>query len=184
MRRCARPRPPIRVLEAEKQSARAAAAVLLVAETAWQARRIDDARNWTERGIEMARASGDAEHLAGLLSLAATLANLRGEYAKAAAYQAEIEKLAPEEKAAEEELPRGGTLVVAVANPIAATEPGLYETNEEQEVARQRLRTPRDDRRPGQPRAGALREVDLRGRTGSRSGSTCGRGSSSPTALR
>ena len=38
------------------------------------------------------------------------------------------------QKAAEEELPRGGTLVVAVANPIAATEPGLYETNEEQEV--------------------------------------------------
>ncbi len=49
-------------------------------------------------------------------------------------YQAEIEKLTPGQKAAEEELPRGGTLVVAVANPIAATEPGLYETNEEQEA--------------------------------------------------
>ncbi|MEX1246820.1 MAG: ABC transporter substrate-binding protein [Thermoanaerobaculia bacterium] len=124
----------IRVLEAEKQGARAAAAVLLVAETAWQARRIDDARQWAERGIETARSSGDAEHLARLLSLAATLANLRGEYAKAAAYQAEIEKLTPGEKAADEELPRGGTLVVAVANPIAATEPGLYETNEEVEA--------------------------------------------------
>ena len=124
----------IRVLEAEKQASRAAAAVLLVAETAWQARRIDEARRWTERGIEMARASGDAEHLARLLSLAATLANLRGEYAKAAAYQTEIERLAPQEKATEEELPRGGTLVVAIANPIAANEPGLYETNEEQEV--------------------------------------------------
>ena len=83
----------IRVFEAEKQTGRAAAAVLLVAETAWQARRIDEARRWAERGIEAARASGDAEHLARLLSLAATLANLRGEYAKAAAYQAEIEKL-------------------------------------------------------------------------------------------
>ena len=124
----------IRVFEAEKQGGRAAAGVLLVGETAWQARRIDDARQWAERGIETARASGDAEHLARLLSLAATLANLRGEYAKAAAYQAEIEKLTPEEEAAEEELPRGGTLVVAVANPIAATEPGLYETNEEQEA--------------------------------------------------
>ncbi len=124
----------IRVFEAEKQGGRAAAAVLLVAETAWQARRIDDARRWAERGIETARASGDAEHLAGLLSLAATLANLRGEYSKATAYQAEIEKLTPGDKAAEEELPRGGTLVVAVANPIAATEPGLYETNEEQEA--------------------------------------------------
>ena len=124
----------IRVLEAEKQTTRAAAAVLLLAETTWQARRIDDARNWTERGIQMTRGSGDATHLAGFLSLAATLANLRGEYAKAAAFQAEIERLAPEEKVAVEELPRGGTLVVAVANPIAATEPGLYETNEEQEV--------------------------------------------------
>ncbi len=124
----------IRVFEAERQGGRAAAAVLLVAETAWQTRRIDDARNWAERGIEMARSSGDAEHLARLLSLAATLANLRGEYVKAAAYQAELEKLTPAELVAEEELPRGGTLVVAVANPIAATEPGLYETNEEQEV--------------------------------------------------
>ena len=124
----------IRVFEAEKQGDRAAAGVLLVAETAWQARRIDDARQWAERGIETARASGDAEHLSRLLSLAATLANLRGEYAKAAAYQTEIEKLTPEEKTAEEEIPRGGTLVVAVANPIAATEPGLYETNEEQEA--------------------------------------------------
>ena len=124
----------IRILEAEKQASRAGAAVLLVAETAWQARRIDDARQWTERGIETTRSSGDVEHLAKLLSLAATLANLRGEYAKAAAYQAEIETLGPEEKVAEEELPRGGTLVVAVANPIAATEPGLYETNEEQEA--------------------------------------------------
>ncbi len=124
----------IRVFEAEKQGARAAAAVLLVAETAWQARRIDDARTWAERGIETARSSGNAEQLPGLLSLAATLANLRGEYAKASAYQLEIERLAPGEKAVEEELPRGGTLVVAVANPIAAGEPGLYETNEEQEV--------------------------------------------------
>jgi len=123
-----------RVLEAGDQAARAAAAVLLVAETAWQARRIDEARRWAERGIETTRASGDAEHLARLLSLAATLANLGGEYAKAAAYQAEMERLTPEEKGAEEELPRGGTLVVAVANPIGATEPGLYETNEEQEA--------------------------------------------------
>ena len=34
----------------EAAGARAAAAVLLVAETAWQARRIDDARRWAERG--------------------------------------------------------------------------------------------------------------------------------------
>ncbi|HYB52293.1 MAG TPA: ABC transporter substrate-binding protein, partial [Thermoanaerobaculia bacterium] len=124
----------MRVLEAERQQTEVAAAILLIADTAWQARRVEEARRWAERGIEKARASGDASHLSKLLSLAATLANLRGEYAQAAAYQAEIEKLTPGEKPVEEEIPHGGTLVVAVASPIAATEPGLYETNEELEA--------------------------------------------------
>ncbi len=124
----------IRVFDAEKQAGRALDAILLVVETAWQSRRIDEARRWTERGIDAARASGHAGPLAKFLSIATTLANLRGEYAKAAAYQEEIEKLAPKERSREEEIPAGGTLVVAVANPIAATEPGLYQTNEEQEA--------------------------------------------------
>ena len=117
-----------------EQPRRALQAVLFAAETAWQSRRIDEARQWADRGIEAARAAGDSESLAKLLPLVATLANLRGEYARAAAYQEEIEKLSPREKAAEIDIPRGGTLVVAVANPIAATEPGTYETNEEQEA--------------------------------------------------
>src|SRR5207253_708777 len=87
-----------------------------------------------ERGIEAARERGGSEHVTNLLSLAATIANLRGEYAKAAVYQADIERIAPREETPVEAIPRGGTLVVAVANPIAATEPGTYETNEEQEV--------------------------------------------------
>ncbi len=124
----------VRVLEAQMQPRRALQAILFAAETAWQSRRIEEARQWADRGIEAARAGGDSESLAKLLPLIATLANLRGEYARAAAYQEEIEKLAPKEKAAEIDVPRGGTLVVAVANPIAATEPGTYETNEEQEA--------------------------------------------------
>ncbi|PYQ32434.1 MAG: hypothetical protein DMF55_13210, partial [Acidobacteria bacterium] len=124
----------IKVFEANKQAGRAVGAALLAAETAWQARRIDEARRWVERGIEAARERGGSEHVTNLLSLAATIANLRGEYAKAAAYQAEIERIAPREETPAEEIPRGGTLVVAVANPIAASEPGTYETNEEQEV--------------------------------------------------
>jgi ABC-type transport system substrate-binding protein/serine/threonine protein kinase len=123
-----------RLFEAENQPIRAGAANLLLAETAWQARHIEEARRWAERGMEAARGSGDAEHLPRLLSLAATLANLRGEYAKAADYQSEIERLAPKAGGTAEEVPRGGTLVVAVANPIAAKEPGLYQTNEEQEA--------------------------------------------------
>ena len=124
----------VKVFDEVKQPGRAAAAILFAAETAWQARRIDEARRWVERGIGTARATGESEHLMKLLALAATVANLRGEYGKAVAYQAEIERLSPKEKAGEEEIPRGGTLVVAVASPVAATEPGKYETNEEQEV--------------------------------------------------
>ncbi|MGH9366512.1 MAG: ABC transporter substrate-binding protein, partial [Thermoanaerobaculia bacterium] len=124
----------VRVLEEEKQPRRSLHAILFAAETAWQSRRIDEARRWAERGLEAARGSAESEHLAKLLSLTATLANLRGEYARAAAYQQEIEGLSPRDKAAEIDAPRGGTLTVAVANPIAATEPGTYGTNEEQEV--------------------------------------------------
>jgi ABC-type transport system substrate-binding protein len=122
------------IFQRQKQPVRAAEAIDVAIETAWQSRRTDDARRWVERGIEGARAIGNSEHLGKLLALAATVANLRGEHAKAAAYQAEIEKLGAKEKAAEEEIPRGGTLVVAMANPIAATEPGVYETTEEHEV--------------------------------------------------
>ncbi|HEY7369752.1 MAG TPA: ABC transporter substrate-binding protein, partial [Thermoanaerobaculia bacterium] len=111
------------------------AAILFAAETAWQARRIDDARRWVERGLEAARsAAGRPDHMGKLLALATTVANLRGEYAKAATYQAELETLAPREASAREEIPEGGTLVVAMTNPIAATEPGLYATTEEHEV--------------------------------------------------
>ncbi len=124
----------VRLFEEHAKVGRAVAAVHFAADSAWQARRIDDARRWVERGIEAARAAGEPDLLSKLLSLGATVANLRGEYAKAAAYQAEIERLIPREKAAEEEIPRGGTLVVAMANPIAETEPGVYETTEEHEV--------------------------------------------------
>ncbi len=124
----------VRVFDEQQKPGPAVVAILLAAETARQARRIDDARRWVERGIEAARSTGVSEHFAKLLSLAATLANLRGEYARAAAYQAEIETLSPREKVMEEEIPRGGTLVVAMPNPIAATEPGAYETTEEHEV--------------------------------------------------
>ena len=112
----------------------AGGAILFAAETAWQARRIDDARRWVERGLEAARSAGEPERMGKLLALAATVANLRGEYPKAAAYQAELETLAPREKSGEIEIPKGGTLVVAMANPVAATEPGAYVTTEEHEV--------------------------------------------------
>src|SRR6266567_76246 len=121
----------VKAFEEHRKPGPAGGAILFAAETAWQARRIDDARRWVERGLEVVRSAGEPERMGKLLALAATVANLRGEYAKAAAYQAELETLAPREKSVEEEIPRGGTLVVAMANPVAATEPGAYATTEE-----------------------------------------------------
>ncbi len=84
----------VRVFERERQPEKAVAAILFAAETAWQARRTDETRRWAERGLEAARIARERrEPLTKLLSLAATVANLRGEYPKAAAYLAEIERL-------------------------------------------------------------------------------------------
>ena len=124
----------VRGFEEHKRRDRAAAATLFAAETAWQARRIDDARRSVERGIEAAREAGATDPLLKLLALGATVASLRGEHAKAMAYQAEVERLTPREQAAGVEIPRGGTLVVAFPNPVAATESALYDTTEEHEV--------------------------------------------------
>ncbi len=111
------------------------AAILFAGETAWQSRMMDEASRWVERGLEPARSLDKTEPLTKLLSIAATVANLRGEYPKAAGYLAEIERIASTEKAPEEEaVPRGGTLVVAMANPIADLEPSTYQTTEESEV--------------------------------------------------
>ncbi|HYR45368.1 MAG TPA: AAA family ATPase, partial [Thermoanaerobaculia bacterium] len=124
----------VKVFERERQTQRAVAAILFAADTAWQGRRVEETRRLAERGIEAARAGATPEALTRLLSLAATVANLRGEYSKAAAYLAEIERLVPREREKEEEIPRGGSLVVAMANPIATTDPGAYQTTEEHEV--------------------------------------------------
>ncbi|HEU5249252.1 MAG TPA: ABC transporter substrate-binding protein, partial [Thermoanaerobaculia bacterium] len=124
----------VRIFERERQPEKAVGGILFAAETAWQGRRTEETRRWAERGLEAARSVEKSEALTRLLSLAATVANLRGEYAKAASYLAEIERLTPREKAKEEVVPSGGTLVVAMANPIASIEPGDYETTEEHEV--------------------------------------------------
>jgi ABC-type transport system substrate-binding protein len=124
----------VRLFERERQGEKAIAGILFAAETAWQGRRTEETRRWAERGLEAARSVEKSEALTRLLSLAATVANLRGEYAKAAAYLAEVERLTPREKAQDEVVPSGGTLVVAMGNPIASIEPGDYETTEEHEV--------------------------------------------------
>jgi ABC-type transport system substrate-binding protein len=124
-----------RLFEELAKPARAAGALLLAAETAWQARRSEEAGRWAEKGVAQARDAGDAEILPRLLSLAATLANLRGEYAKANAYLEEANRLAPQPgEAVTEEIPRGGTLVVGLANPVRSLTPATLEIAEELEI--------------------------------------------------
>jgi ABC-type transport system substrate-binding protein len=126
----------VRVFEQEKQPARAVGALVLAAETAWQARRTEEARRWVERGLATARATGETENLRHLLSLAATLANLQGEHAKANEYLAEAARLGtvPGLMETTEEIPRGGRLVVALAEPVTAREPAGIRLIEEEEV--------------------------------------------------
>lgn len=126
----------VRVFEQEKQPARAVGALLLAAETAWQARRTDDARRWVERGLASARATGETESLRHLLSLAATLANLQGEHAKANDYLGEAARLGavPGQVETTEEIPAGGRLVVALAEPVTAREPAAIRLIEEEEI--------------------------------------------------
>ncbi|HKC25737.1 MAG TPA: ABC transporter substrate-binding protein, partial [Thermoanaerobaculia bacterium] len=123
----------VKVFERDGKPSRAVAAILVAAETSWQARRVEETRRWVERGLASARSLGETEPLVRLLSLSATVAGFRGEHHQAAALLAEIERLAPRERE-REALPSGGTLVVALANPVPATEPRLAALIEEHEV--------------------------------------------------
>ena len=123
----------LKVFEREKKSARSVAVMLAAADAAWQARRVDEARRWVERGLPAARALGEPGPLLQLLSLSATVAGFRGEHHRAATLLAEIERLTPRERE-REELAQGGTLVVALANSVRALEPAVTTIVEEQEV--------------------------------------------------
>jgi len=123
----------VKAFERRNNTGRAVAAILFGAEAAWQSRRVDEARRWAERGLQAARARGEAVPLARLLSLAATVSTMRGEHQKAAAYVTEIERLAPRETELEEAA-EGGTLAVALANPVTSAEPSAARTIEESEV--------------------------------------------------
>jgi ABC-type transport system substrate-binding protein len=126
----------VKVFEQLGRHGDAAKALLAAARTTWQARQTEETRRWVERGIEAARSAADSETLAQLLSLGATLANLRGEYARGNEYLREAEQLAEgsREKAAAEEVPRGGRLVVPLAGRIKARAPVDLQLTEEFEV--------------------------------------------------
>ncbi|MGI8732588.1 MAG: ABC transporter substrate-binding protein [Pyrinomonadaceae bacterium] len=125
-----------RILERESHQARSVTALLLAAETAWQARKVEETTRLVQQVMDAARAVGDKDSLRHVLSLAATLANLRGEYEKANEYLEEAVSLAPATKETElhEEVPKGGRLVVAMATPLGEINPVNMELVEEQEI--------------------------------------------------
>src|SRR5688500_8304138 len=71
-----------------------------------------------------------------MLTLAATLANRRGEYEQANQYLEEATSLAPvvTETEPQREIPNGGRLVVGIATPLGEIDPVNMELIEEQEI--------------------------------------------------
>jgi len=125
-----------RVFEKERQKAKAVSALMFATETAWQARKVLETTRLVHQAAEAARAAGDNESLRHMLTLAATLANLRGEYEQANQYLEEAATVvpAPGETEPEKEIPNGGRLVVAMANPLGEIDPVNMELIEEQEI--------------------------------------------------
>ncbi|HSB27028.1 MAG TPA: ABC transporter substrate-binding protein [Pyrinomonadaceae bacterium] len=125
-----------RIFEREGEKAKAVSALLLATETAWQARKVLETTRLVHQATEAARAAGDSESLRHMLTLAATLANLRGEYEQANQYLEEAAAQVPATKETEpqKEIPNGGRLVVAMATPLGEVDPVNMELLEEQEI--------------------------------------------------
>jgi len=125
-----------RAFEKAKAPHEASRAALVAAETAWQGRQVAEARRWAAKGIDLARSCEARDTLCRLLTLGATVANLRGEHPQAREYLEEAEWLARAEpaQAGEAPVPVGGTLAAALPDPVASLDPGQAQTIEEMEV--------------------------------------------------
>ena len=125
-----------RIFEREGQKAKTVSALLFATDTAWQARKVVETTRLVHQAMEASRAAADTQSLRHMLSLAATLANLRGEYEQANQYLEEATSLAPAAKETEpqKEIPNGGRLVVAMATPLGEVDPVNMELIEEQEI--------------------------------------------------
>ncbi|PWT94197.1 MAG: hypothetical protein C5B55_03055 [Blastocatellia bacterium] len=133
-----------RILQREGHTGPAVKALLFAAETAWQTRKVEETTRLVPQVMEAARKAQDNESLRHALSLASTLANMRGEYEKANGYLEEAAALAPGGKETEhqQEIPKGGRLVVAMATPLAEIHPVNMELVEEQEILANVFETP------------------------------------------
>ena len=123
-------------------------------------------------------------HLAKLLSLGATVANLRGEYAKAAGLPGrDRDGWRPGRRPRKRRFPAAARSSSRWPNPIAATEPGVYETTEEHEVLANVFETLVTTDAQGNLAPAARANAGRSRTTPGRCGCTCARASSSRTAL-
>lgn len=76
-----------------RNRARELEVMVIAAERSWKNRRIDAARRWVTRGIDAARALRSDADLIRLLDVGATMANLRGDHARAQSLLDEAEML-------------------------------------------------------------------------------------------
>ena len=108
------------------------ATMAVAAETAWAGRKVDETKRFIEKGLQL---ESEKSIRIRLLSLGATVANLRGEQELSQAYLQELEQLQPGSKeTGTESLPHGGTVVVAMLHAVQAFYPGVSTLDEEQEI--------------------------------------------------
>ncbi|HSE43409.1 MAG TPA: ABC transporter substrate-binding protein, partial [Acidobacteriota bacterium] len=124
----------IQVFQEIRSQEKLISAIALAAQTAWDGRRVDDTRRWVEKGLTLARSENSNDALANLLSLAITVANLRGEFDQAKEFMQQAERLKPVIKEKEEAVPSGGQLSVALAVPVSASHPVDIQIMEEAEI--------------------------------------------------
>lgn len=124
----------VRIFKKENQTNQLVNTIVAAADTAWEGRRVEETRKWVETGLTEARTGGELTSLPRLLSLGATIANLRGEYEKAKEYLEEAETFQSAKQHTKEEIPAGGTLVVAIPAPIGVRHPVDMNLNEEFEI--------------------------------------------------
>jgi len=99
-------------------------AVAFAAQGAWETRKTDQARRYAEQGLALAGELGVREVQVELLTLAATLASIRGEHAQAVAYLKQSEQCqeGPVQPATAAVLPSGGHLVVGQSEPFVGAD--------------------------------------------------------------
>jgi hypothetical protein len=111
-------------------------AARVAAETAWERRRLDEARHWVERGINAGRTAGNQEDLRRLLLLSATIANVRGDHVTAQTRLEEAEALAPAVRRAGSTTsePAPGILQIAMNGDLLTLDPALSITISQAEI--------------------------------------------------